>query len=245
MAIRLSSSQSGQSLVELGALLALVSLTAILGLSMIGVNVGSVFDTVACQIAKALGDDEQCEEISNLLFHDSFDNLDAWYKEYGNWQLKDGQLCVNGSGRIFRPVEEDNYRIRIDQAMLTSGPGHGVFFRATNFDARTKVNGYTFQYDKVLKAFVIRKWINGNEVYDPPHVARAPAPDNYAWHNTNRQIELEVKGNTFTAYVDGVQVLSASDDTYSSGGIGFRTWNHTSESTTDACFDDVSVTALP
>lgn len=238
MALQTSSSQSGQSLVELGALLALVSLTAILGLSMIGVNLNNVF----CQVASTLGGDDVC----GPLFHEPFDNLDAWYKEYGNWQLKDGQLCIDGPGRIFRPVKESNdYRIRIDQAMLASGPGHGVFFRATNFDARTKVNGYTFQYDKVLKAFVIKKWINGNEVREPPHIARAPAPANYAWHNTNRQIELDVKGNTFTAYIDGVQVLSASDDTYSSGGMGFRTWDHAGESPNDTCFDNLSVTALP
>ncbi|PDV99695.1 family 16 glycoside hydrolase [Candidatus Chloroploca asiatica] len=232
--MRLSSSQSGQSLVEIGALLALVSLTAILGLSILGKNIETVF----CQVASTLGGDDVCE--AGPLFHDSFDNLDAWYKEYGNWQLKDGQLCIKDGGRIFRPVEPNDYRIRVDQSMLVNGPGHGVFFRATNFDTKTKVNGYTFQYDKGLNQFVMRKWTDGSEAGP---FARVNVPANYDWYNTNRQIELEVKGNTFTAYIDGVQVLTGSDTSatpYTTGGVGFRTWYGS-----EACFDNLSVSALP
>ncbi|WP_165360547.1 DUF1080 domain-containing protein [Candidatus Chloroploca sp. Khr17] len=232
--MRLSSSQSGQSLVEIGALLALVSLTAILGLSMIGVNLDNVF----CQVASALGGDDVCEV--GPLFQEPFDNLSAWYKQSGNWQLKDGQLCIKDGGQIFRPVEPSDYRIRVDQTMLFSGNGHGVFFRATNFVSPAKVNGYTFQYDKGLNQFVMRKWTDGSEASP---FARVDVPANYDWYNTNRRIELEVKGNTFTAYIDGVQKLTGTDTSatpYTTGGVGLRTWYGS-----DACFDNLSVTALP
>ncbi|MBP1468021.1 hypothetical protein EYB53_020050 [Candidatus Chloroploca sp. M-50] len=240
--------RSGQSLVEIGALLALVSLTAILGLSMIGVNLR----TVMCQIANGLGADEQCEEISNLLFRDPFDNLNAWTTKYGNWNLENGKLCGGPrAGSIYRPIEADNYRIKVDQSTLISGNGYGVFFRATNFEVLGTsgtsgsvgtVNGYSFQYDPGLYPgqFIIRKWTNGNEAVP---FASAKAPEGFVWSGVDRQIELEVVGNTFAVSLDGEEILRATDDKspYMSGGMGFRTWNADSK----ACFDDLSVETLP
>ncbi|PDV99692.1 family 16 glycoside hydrolase [Candidatus Chloroploca asiatica] len=238
--------RSGQSLVEIGALLALVSLTAILGLSMIGVNLR----TVMCQIANGLGADEQCEELSNLLFRDSFDNLNAWPTKYGNWNVEGGKLCGGpGAGSIYRPVEADNYRIKVDQSMLVSGDGYGVFFRASNFDvpgtsgsARFvgQLNGYSFQYDPgyAKGEFIIRKWTNGTEASP---IKRVQAPPDYLWRGADRQIELEVVGDTFAVSIDGEEILRVTDQNpYMSGGMGFRTWANSK-----ACFDDLGVEALP
>jgi Flp pilus assembly pilin Flp len=222
--------QPGQSMVEVGVIIALMALAVVLVLSTAGVNINAAL----CRVANAFGAGQTC----GLLFSEDFNNLDAWEKVRGNWNLEDGQLCGGpGEGRIFTPIEEDNYRVKVDQSQLFRGNGYGVFFRSTDVN---RLDGYSFQYDPGYDrgSFIIRKWVNGNELSQP--IARARAPQGYDWYDTNRQIDLEVNGDNFAVSIDGQQVLTAQDSTYPSGGIGFRTWSNTK-----ACFDDLSVEALP
>jgi Flp pilus assembly pilin Flp len=221
--------QPGQSMVEIGVIIALMALAVILILTTAGVNVNAAL----CQVARAFGASQAC----GLLFSENFDNLDAWEKVRGKWDLENGRLCGGpGEGRIFTPIDGDNYRVNIDQNELLQGNGYGVFFRASDVE---NVDGYTFQYDPGYGKgeFLIRKWVNG---YELPPIARAPAPPNYDWHNTNRQIELVVDGDNFAVSIDGEEVVTAQDSTYSEGGVGLRTWWPTR-----ACFDDMTVEALP
>lgn len=159
--------------------------------------------------------------------------MSQWQIVRGHWLARDGYLHGGpGEGRIFRGLSQSDYVITVNGAVLNQGNGYGLWFRATDFD---RVNGYTFQYDPGYGAFIMRKWVNGNEL-SPFAMARAPG---YGWYNTPRQIQIAVKGNTFTAYIDGRQVLQGTDSTYASGGIGFRTWSNTT-----ARFDNISVDPL-
>ena len=83
-------------------------------------------------------------------------------------------------------------------------------------------------------AFTYRKVVNG-AVRAP--FAQAIAPWDYKWFEVEREIKIVVQGNTFTTYVDGVQVLRASDSEFSAGQIGLRLWGRS-----NACFDHVGVT---
>jgi hypothetical protein len=120
-------------------------------------------------------------------------------------------------------------------AVLQQGNGYGIYFRANNLDS---VDGYSFQFDPGYgSSFIFRKWVRGNELSP---FARAYAPAGFEWWNTVREIKVVANGNRFTAYVDGQQVLTGSDATYATGGVGFRTWDNTK-----ACFDNLSVDPLP
>ena len=119
------------------------------------------------------------------------------------------------------------------KAQLNQGNWYGVFFRA-NENPKGKINGYSFQYDPGLGKFVMRKWTNGKES-DP--FAEVKPPAGYQWIGVPRDIQVVVKGNTFTVYIDGKQVLQGKDDTYKSGQVGLRTWYGS-----EACFKNVSVT---
>jgi Domain of Unknown Function (DUF1080) len=55
---------------------------------------------------------------------------------------------------------------------------------------------------------------------------------NGVWH----ELRVEVRGNVFTASLDGKQVVDVADDRYKSGGIGLWT-----KSDSVTCFDDVEV----
>jgi hypothetical protein len=54
------------------------------------------------------------------------------------------------------------------------------------------------------------------------------------WH----ELRVEVRGSQFRGFLDGQQVIDATDDRFKSGGIGLWT---KADSTT--CFDDVVVSA--
>jgi hypothetical protein len=52
------------------------------------------------------------------------------------------------------------------------------------------------------------------------------------------------KGN-LTLFVDGQQIASVSDSTYTSGGVGVFTWSGEEATTTNVSFDDFVMTELP
>jgi hypothetical protein len=93
---------------------------------------------------------------------------------------------------------------------------------------KEKFNGYAFQYDTGYGkgAFLLRKWVNGIEVWKPLAVKSPPA--DYQWYDVQRHIEVTMEGSLITAKVDGETVISASDNSFSSGGVGLRVWNNPS-----------------
>ncbi len=216
------SGDSGQSVTELAILLGLVAAVVVVGLTMTGEGSRDAL----CRAASAFG--VECGD----LFRDEFNSLDNWSIHHGRWQIRDGRLCIDGPGRIYHPLDRSDYAINVNLARLTKGNGYGIFFRDSGGD---RFNGYSFQYDPGYGrgAFIIRKWVNGNELSMP--IARADAPG-YNWYGADRVVRLEVVGDTFTAYVDGQPVVQARDSAFSSGGIGFRSWDASS-----ACFDNLSV----
>lgn len=224
MVLPLSRARTGQSMVEFGVILALVAAIAIVGLYLTGTSVKAIF----CRLAAPFG--VSC----GALFAEDFTSLDAWKKVSGIWDSVDGELCGGtGEGKIFAPVTGTDYTIDIEITRLMQGDGYGLFFRAQDVE---KVNGYTFQYDPGLKGFAFRKWVHGNEIYKP--IAYA-ANSSFPWYDTNRSLQVMVSGSTFSAMIDGKEVLTVVDDTYSEGGVGLRTWDNTK-----ACFDNLTVRSL-
>jgi hypothetical protein len=224
---------TAQGLVEYALLITLAAAAALLALRAYGFTLEQVY----CNISARLGS-QTCA--LNYCGDDFASGAEGWNAGNnrtppGNWDFSsDGQLCAHGTGAIYNTcsegIESGDYTINIDQATLFKGNGYGVFFRSTVENG--KVNGYTFQYDPGLKAFVFRKWVDGREL---PPLASAPAPK-YDWYGEPHKIQVKVSGDTFTAYVDGVPVLTGSDSTYSEGGVGLRSWD-----STDFCMDSFSV----
>jgi len=200
-----SAAESGQGLAEYALILALVGITVVLIMALTGVSIRDVY----CKVLDGLGT-RACVFVPT-----------DWNRISGNWTTGDQVCGGTGEGRLFAEgFSGEDYTINIDSATLSQGNGYGVFFRATDESA---VDGYTFQYDPGYTGFIFRKWVNGNELSPPFAVARAPG---YNW-STPRDIKIVVNGDHFTAYVDNVPVLEATDSTYSSGGMGLRTWDNT------------------
>jgi Flp pilus assembly pilin Flp len=221
--------QTGQGLVEYILLVVLIAILVLLVLRLSGVSIKQLF----CKAVTSLGG--QPAMCSASLFQDDFNNLKKWQVVNGNWKIDDGRLCGSGGeGRIFAPISgASDYVINLNGATMTEGNGYGLYFRDSNV---TSVNGYNFQFDPGYGGFIMRKWYNGAEMA-PTVVAKPAAGFNY---NATHNIQVTVQGSTFTAFVDGQQVFQTSDPSYTSGGIGLRTWD-----STQVCFDSISVNPLP
>lgn len=221
----------GQGLIEYLLLVALVAASGMVAMSATGSSISDVF----CGIAGSLGGGGGA--CSEGYFFDGFDaDLDQWDRISGNWNLKDGQMCVGpgGEGKIATDIDQSDYVINLRGADLSKGNGFGVFFRTSNHE---NMNGYSFQVDPGYGGgeFIMRKWANGNE-FSPFARQKAPEFDWYSPHD----VKIVVRGESFEAYMDNVLVLSGSDSTYSEGGMGLRVWD-----STEACFDEVSVEPIP
>jgi fructan beta-fructosidase len=216
----------GQSLVEFGLILVLVVITALLILNTLGTDLKSVY----CRVSSAFGS-TSCEH----LLSDDLSSLKGWQVVNGTWKTIAGRLTGGPSeGRVFKDLNASDYTINVKAANLKEGNGYGVFFRTSN---PTQVNGYAFQYDPGLNGMVIRKWVNGNEIN--PAIAYAAAPS-YDWYGQDKQIQITAQGSLITVKIDGKQVLTATDSTYASGGVGFRTWDSTSASFSGLTVDRTS-----
>jgi Flp pilus assembly pilin Flp len=231
--------QQGQSAIEVALLVAMIALSLIGILRILGMDLHDVF----CRVVNGIGLQTEACPGDGVIFWDDFtDGLDGWEIDRGgNWRVEDGELCAGPGGehRAYG-VDSDgsNYTISMD-ATLKSGNGYGVYFRAD----QSNVNGYTFQYDKGYSAsgaFIFRKWINGQEM--APFQPWQSAPAGYQWYNTKRHVEISVQGNTYTAKVDGQVVATAVDSAvnpvpfFDDGRVGLRTWGG------EACFDNVQIT---
>jgi hypothetical protein len=213
--------ETGQGFIEYVLIVLMVVTISILALKLSGVEVNDLF--------ASLSDGLFGGGRSKLIVEDSFDDLGNWTPIFGGkvWRSVDGKLVNTGGGdkRVMLTTElPDDYVVSANGVLL-KGDGYGVMFRLT--PQGNNYGGYCFQLDPGYgNKFVLRKYVtNGAEVSKPIAVANPPAGFNF---NASHDIQIEVVGNTYTAYIDGVQVMTATDNTYTSGGAGLRSWDFSS-----------------
>jgi len=207
--------QKGQGLVEYVLILFLLGVISVSSLKVAGVNVQSTYDKVYQALGGKSGD----------YLDENFNDLTGWKAIFGpnNWKIVDGYLTTTSSGdqRIMESTNLPSDYVINTSAQLLNGGGYGVMFRLTQ--SGNKFGGYSFQLDSGYgNKFVLRKYTsNGSEVKTPIAVANPPAGFDF---NAPHNVTVKVVGNNFTMLVDGTQVMTASDSTYTSGGAGLRTW---------------------
>jgi Flp pilus assembly pilin Flp len=227
--------KNGQGLVEYALLLALLVIGLILVLSLSGTSLSDLY----CNVASGIGGGKACNE-QKVYCQDSFDgDTSGWQNVSGAPKMQNGQMCFPNSMQVLNKcstkMTQSDYVINLNGITLTQGNGYGVYFRSTL--TSSGLNGYAFQYDPGAgNALLIRSWINGREVISP--IARVPI--NSTIYNVPHDFKIVTKGDTFTVYMDGVQVMTAQDGTYPTGGVGLRSWDSTS-----GCFNNFSIGQAP
>jgi len=239
MADRARQGETGQSLVEYSLLLTLVAVIVLGGVWLMGVQVRRTYGAATTGIADV--EVEPTPQPTPLATPPST-SWDDWHKARGGgWSAEEERYCVREQGehRSFFGAENwTDYVVRLT-ANLYQGDGFGVFFRATLVD---QVNGYLFEYAPGGRCFgqegcfFFRKVVEGRVLYP---FAQSTAAAAYEWHNTVREVEVRVEGDSYTAFIDGEEVLKASDGDHTRGQAGLRTWDGS-----QACFWDFTVAFL-
>ena len=219
--------EHAQSVLEYALLIAVFTLVLIASIPNLRSSVLSVFDSTETALTENSDPNNTVDPPipSPYLWSDDLNSLEYWTPVEGDWEASNGVLrnTSSGEGRIFTPYSGDNFMVDIDSTHLLQDDGYGVWLRANEIEGNN-INGYTFQYDPGYSGgeFIMRKWVNGSESFPFARVSAA----GYDWYNPHK-IQVIANGDNFTVIIDGKQVLSAQDSTYSSGQVGLRTWSAT------------------
>jgi prepilin-type N-terminal cleavage/methylation domain-containing protein len=173
-------------------------------------------DTVACSVHYISAD--------SPLWSTLWANLDGFRTIMGRWTVAGGVISSDATSYqnrgLFGSAAWTDVRIT-SRVTLNSGPGYGIYFRATQ--GASGPTGYTFQYDPGLgNKFVVRKVVNGVE---SGPIAQSSMPAGFAIYGTSHDVEITAIGNRIVAKVDGKIVLDFVDSTFASGQAGLRSWN--------------------
>ncbi len=238
--------EKGQSLIEYLLILALLVVLSAVGLHLTGVETIDLFNRIGAVFGVS-ADQNPGESTSeptdnpNVVYAiDDFSDLDDWKKITGPqcWKIVGGVLSVAKntctSVLMYEPSIPDDYTYTMNTAQLVSGNGYGLMFRLA--DENSSFSGYSFQVDPgYSNQLIFRRFDRGSELAVP--LASTNFPDGFD-ATVPHQVSVNVVGDTFTAFIDGAQVLTATDSTYTSGTTGLRIWD-----SSQASFDDFRVSS--
>jgi hypothetical protein len=207
-------------------ILAMLVVTSLLSLNLMGISVQDAYENI---VNKLLGEEiDQCQ----TFYDNTFDgDLNDWKRLKvprfwrGNFQTKDGQLIGNPLGALILDQYSGNdYLININnptlQQTVKKYNGYGVIYRSS-YDANDRLDGYMFEFEKVNRfdkgTMYFSVWQNGYQIRPP--LAEVSVPPDFDWNNPG-DLSINVSGDTFTAYLNGEQVLQTQDDTYDEGKVG-------------------------
>ena len=158
------------------------------------------------------------------MYQSTFVDMNGLISLMGKWSVQDGSLKSTPgaeSRAVFNGTQAADYDITAN-AQLISGQGYGIYYRATN---DPNISGYVFQFDPGYNnQFIVRKVINGVQQAPFQRVNMTSVMGNSFDINGTHAITISAQGANQVIKVDGKQVLSFSDTTFTSGYVGARTW---------------------
>ncbi|MCK4251600.1 DUF1080 domain-containing protein, partial [candidate division WOR-3 bacterium] len=153
----------------------------------------------------------------NDLFHDDFKNgMKNWTVNEGQWRASNGIASVSGLSH-FAFIKNNNWqdytfevktRCRGSDDSTVDWLKSYIFFRLQD-----EKNFYRFGIHGGCQTISLYKCVNGKwfELAKTPFSAQRER-----WY----ALKVAVKGNRIIGYLNGEVVIEATDDTFSSGGIG-------------------------
>mgnify|MGYP002350859943 CR=1 FL=1 len=258
MVFRSLKKSRGQGTTEYLILIALMILVLIAVFSLAGLDIQGIYNWI---IGNAATNTKGTAEItrqestsiqqptktetgkSDVLFLDDFGGPELSHWSVLNSNLWEGQWNIRDGKAIGEPLSAivvnnfigSNYLITAKGVQLTdtrnSYKGFGIIFRA---DSKKSGDGYMFEYEKKNAAdpglIFFTKWIKGNQVFPP--IASATPPLDIDW-NSSQDVQVQVRENAFTVYINGQQVLTGEDNYYKEGTAGLSVNNGSTVSIED------------
>ena len=211
----------GQGLIEYALIIILIAIVTILVLSLTGVSINAVY----CQAMNDLNLEAAVCSACNTGFA-SEDDLAGWEGEGGNnIQLGDGRACFGGTGGLYgshhnpcsRSLGSNDFTLTLEDLNMQYDRGYPYWLDGyhVGFREQDERNGYEFYYFARYNLIYLVKEVNGRKiVLDYDFVSND-------WRHGTYDLQIQVQGDTFTVLKDDTPVLSASDNTYTEGDIGF------------------------
>jgi len=173
-------------------------------------------------------------------FSDDFDDgvADGWTVQLGNFDVVSGEYCTeNGPGeKSITTVDSSTCTDCLIETNLRLRDTEGGFQAAIIFRYTDNEHHYTLSVNAEGDCIGIEKYTPAN-----PHFGELLAA-NYSVSidfNTDYIIGIRLQGSQFAGFLNGEQVITVTDDTYSNGRVGLRGQK------ADAFFDNFAIYSLP
>lgn len=171
---------------------------------------------------------------------DTFENDDNWTAS-SYWSVADGKATATAQaiygfqengGILTTPTTVDDYTISADFMTAKANEYHGIIFR------RSGNSFYMFRTEYAKVTFY--KFVSGAAT----KIGEAASNKVVTTVDTPYNLKVVVKGNTFTGYFDGEELLTVTDDTFATGTIGLRSNGSVSVDNFYVCRDDSVTVAM-
>lgn len=179
------------------------------------------------------------EEVEVLFFDDFNDGVaDGWTVQLGNFEVINGEYYTeNDLGeKSVTTVDDLTFTDCIIETKLRFKDTEVGFFSGIVFRYTDNEHHYIFCVSAEAD------WAEFN-LFTPEHshygISLALTYDVVIDQNTDYLLTVCIQGNTFTGFLNGEEVLSATDDTYTQGQVGLRGQR------SDVFFDNFTVYSLP
>ncbi|PKN90688.1 MAG: hypothetical protein CVU44_22505 [Chloroflexi bacterium HGW-Chloroflexi-6] len=190
--------------------------------------------------------------LNGPLLDDNFDGVDQ------NWgtgtdadssvEYADGGLRFQLSETLFyvwsSPNDEDYSNVHIEVNVKNNSSDPNAAFGIICNQGVPDTNLYYFAVTSSGEYVIAKGAVAVDDVFLTNDDQWA-ASDLIAKNAPAYRIGADCGNGTLTLYVDGQQIDSVQDSSYSSGNVALFAWSHEVESGTDVTFDDFVITRLP
>jgi hypothetical protein len=139
----------------------------------------------------------------------------------------------------------NSYRnVRIEATVLNNGTDQ---YTAFGLICNQQSDGQSFHYFAVTPAgqYVIARTDRGNLDTFLTNNNQWGVSGNIAKDASSYRLGADCGNGALTLYVNGQQIASIADATYTSGSVGVFVWSAAEATRTDVSFDDFLITELP
>jgi hypothetical protein len=205
---------------------------------------------LACRAVTGGGGDNTSTPASNVILSDDFSS-ENWGTgtdndssvEYANNAL---QVIIFKTNYFVwsTPNDQEYQDVHIDVTVTSKGTDSTTAFGIMCDQQATNGNFYYLGMTPAGE-YAIAKSVEGQSDLFLTNNDQWASSDQIAKNASSHRVGADCGGGTLTLYVDGQQIASVSDSTYTSGAVGVFTWSGEEASTTNVFFDDFLMTETP
>jgi len=212
-----------------------------------------VLSALACQTVMGGGGGDQVTPstpTTNVIFSDDFSSV-QWGTgtdsdssvEYSNNALQ--IIVFTKNYFVWSTPNNQTYQdIHMETTVLNNGTDSTTAVGLMCYQQETNGNFYYLAMTPAGEYAIAKAEEGQKDLFLTNNDQWAPS-DQIVQNASSYRIGADCGNGTLTLYVDGNQITSVSDTSYTSGGVGVFGWSGENATTTNVSFDDFVITGLP